>query len=422
MSGRRNPMKKNRRIASISALRAIPVVAAAAALTCAVSLISCSPSSKVRVVKVVKAPFDIKVHATGQLQSAASFFVGCPSVRRVWQYTISFMSPEGKAVKEGDMILAFDAREITQRLQLKQSELDTGLKELERMRLQEQQTKEDLALQYEEEKVNKQKAVRKADYPEELIAPMELQKRKMELELADLQEKLAENRLTNQISGMKSRIQVQESKVRLLKAEVERLEREVRKMNVLAPKPGIVVYTPDWNGKKKAVGDSCWMGETILELPDLGRMQMKAVILEVQAGRIQVGQPAEVRLDSNPDRVYKGVVTSLGRVFRVKSDSQPAIVFDAMIDLSESDPGLMRPGMAAGVDITISSKTDSLQVPEAAIVYSERGAMVWKKSFLSQKLMPVTIGARSLGMVEILSGLTENDSIVIRSGAAGAGR
>jgi HlyD family secretion protein len=255
-----------------------------------------------------------------------------------------------------------------------------------------------------------------------LIAANEFQKRKMELELADLQEKLAESRLANQISGMKSRIHIQESKVRLLKEEVERLKRNIQKMNVQAPKPGIVVYTPDWDGKKKAVGDRCWMGENILELPDLSRMQMKAVILEVQAGRVETGQKAEVRLDSNPDRVFKGVVMSLGRVFRVKSDSQPAIVFDALIDLSESDPGLMRPGMAAGIDITISSKENVLQVPEAAIVYHKNRLAVWKKGTFSEELTPVTVGARSSGMVEILSGLKENDAIVIRAGGGEGGR
>jgi HlyD family secretion protein len=411
-------MRRNRRTASSGAHLAFKAAALAVALVCALAPASCSRSGKVRTVKVVKSSFDIKVHATGQLQSAASFYVGCPSVERVWQYTISNMAPEGKAVKEGDLILAFDAREITQRLQLKQAELDTARKELDRMRLQEQQTREDLGLQFEEEKVNKQKAVRKADYPEGLIAPMELQKRKMELELAGLQEQLAEKRLAAQISGMKSRIQVQESKVRLLAAEVGRLLSDVQKMNVMAPKAGLVVYTPNWDGKKKAVGDTCWMGDTILELPDLSRMQMKAVILEVQAGRVQTGQPAEVRLDSNPDRVYKGAVTSLGRVFRVKSDSQPAIVFDAVIDLSESDPGLMRPGMAAGVDIVVSSKKDVLQLPEAAIVYNEGGAAVWKKGFLSKTLTPVTLGVRSSGMVEILSGLAENEAIIIRAGTA----
>jgi HlyD family secretion protein len=397
-------------------------LAAASALALTLGFAACSRSGRDTVIKVVKAPLDIKVHATGQLQSAASFFVGCPSVERVWQYTISFMAPEGQAVKQGDMILAFDAREITQRLQVKMSDLDTAAKELQRMRLTEQQTRESLALQYEQEKVNKQKAVRKADYPEGLIAPMELEKRKMELELADLQEKLADNRLRNQVSGMASRIQVQESKVRLLQAQVDGLRRDVQTMNVIAPKAGLVVYTPNWDGKKKVVGDSVWMGDTVLELPELSRMQMKAVILEVQAGRVKVGQPAEVRLDSNPDRVYKGEVTSLGRVFRVKSDSQPAIVFDAVIDLSESDPELMRPGMAAGVNITVSSKKDVLQVPDAAIVYREKGAAVWKKGTLSRELAPVTLGARSSGMVEILSGLAENDAVVINSKGAGAGR
>jgi HlyD family secretion protein len=390
-----------------------------ALLSCALLLPSCSRSAGGRVVKAVKGSFDTKVHATGQLQSAASFYVGCPSVERVWQYTISFMAPEGTEVKPGDLILSFDAREIMQRLQLKQSELDTGRKELERMRLQEQQTKEDLDLKREEERVNRQKAVRQADYPEDLIAPNELEKRKMTLELAELQEKLAENKVTFQTAGMRSRIQVQESKVRLLEAEVNRLQRDVQAMNVMAPKSGIVVYTPDWDGKKKAVGDTVWMGDSVLELPDLGRMQMKAVILEIQAGRVEVGQAAEVRLDSNPDRAYRGVVASLGRVFRIKSDSQPAVVFDAVVDLSESDPGLMRPGMAAGVDITVSSKTDVLQVPEAAIVYDDRGAGVWRKGFLSRKLVPVTIGLRSSGMVEILGGLAENDSILIRAGAGG---
>jgi HlyD family secretion protein len=407
-------LKKNKRTRT--------ALAAASALALTLGFAACSRSGRDTVIKVVKAPLDIKVHATGQLQSAASFFVGCPSVERVWQYTISFMAPEGQAVKQGDMILAFDAREITQRLQVKMSDLDTAAKELQRMRLTEQQTRESLALQYEQEKVNKQKAVRKADYPEGLIAPMELEKRKMELELADLQEKLADNRLRNQVSGMASRIQVQESKVRLLQAQVDGLRRDVQTMNVIAPKAGLVVYTPNWDGKKKVVGDSVWMGDTVLELPELSRMQMKAVILEVQAGRVKVGQPAEVRLDSNPDRVYKGEVTSLGRVFRVKSDSQPAIVFDAVIDLSESDPELMRPGMAAGVNITVSSKKDVLQVPDAAIVYREKGAAVWKKGTLSRELAPVTLGARSSGMVEILSGLAENDAVVINSKGAGAGR
>jgi HlyD family secretion protein len=331
------------------------------------------------------------------------------------------MAPEGKPVEEGAPILSFDSRELAQRLQLKQSELDTGMKELAQMRLQEQQTLEDFILQSEEAKVNTQKARQKSDVPLGLMADNEFKKLKMDLELAELKEKLAESRVENQRSGMKTRFHVQESKVAKLKDEAERLNTDIQKMNCMAPKPGIVVYTPDWYGKKKTVGDTCWMGENILELPDLSHMQMKAVVLESQAGRIKTGQKAEVRLDANPDRLFKGTVISLGRIFRIKSDSQPAIVFDALIDLAESDPQMMRPGMAAGVDITITSKENILQVSEAALVYHEGGISVRKKGRFSEGLVPVTIGARSAGVVEVVSGLAEGDEVVIRAGAREGG-
>ena len=78
--------------------------------------------------------------------------------------------------------------------------------------------------------------------------------------------------------------------------------------------------------------------------------------------------------------------------------------------------------MAAGVDITISSKADALQVAEAALVYQEGGVAVRKKGRFSEDLVPVTIGARSAGVVEVLSGLNEKDEVVIRTGAREGGR
>ncbi len=126
-------------------------------------------------------------------------------------------------------------------------------------------------------------------------------------------------------------------------------------MNSTAPKPGLVVYTPDWDGKKKAVGDTVWFGDNILELPDLaGCRSRRSSSSPGRPGQGRAGGRGPARCQPRPG--VQGTVVSLGRIFRVKSDSQPAIVFDAVIDLSESDPGLMRPGMAAGVDITISSK------------------------------------------------------------------
>ena len=362
---------------------------------------------------MVKGPFYTKVHAIGQLKSAASIYIGCPFIYRVWNYTISFMAPEGKEVKPGEMILGFDAKQLQEQLMLKSSELETAKKELERIRLVEQEQKDGFILQLAEARTNEEKAKRRAQVPEDLTAPNEMKKLRMDYELALLNEQLCESRVENQTVGMKSRIHTQEGKVKQLESQVRELREGIAKMRVKAPKAGIVVYAIDWQGEKKAVGDRCWFGSQVLELPDLSQMQVAAVVPEPEAGKVKTGLAVEIRLDSNPDRVFHGEVESLGRIFRTKSHDQPAMVFDAAITIKDPDPGLMRPGMAAGVDIIVSSRENVLQVPEAAVIYREQGLFVWRKGFVGKKMVPVTIGARSGDMVEVLAGLKENDQVII---------
>ncbi len=382
----------------------------------------CHRNSSLQVVKAVKGPLHIKVHAVGQLKSAASIYIGCPPIHRFWNYTISSMAPEGKAVKTGEVILTFDIKELQERFLLKKSELETARKELEKIRLVEQEKKNQFVLQLAEAQVNTEKAAHKAQQLEELTALNEIKKLRMDLELASLNEALCRSRVENQIVGMKTRFHAQESKVKRLEKEVWKFREAIAKMKIKAPKPGVVVYAADWRGQKKAVGDRCWFGENIIELPDLSRMQVAAVIPEPQAGKVKNGLPVEIRLDSSPDRVFKGKIQSLGRIFRTKAPDQPAIVFDAVITIYDPDPELMRPGMAAGVDIIVSSKENVLQIPETAVIYGEGGLFVWKGGVWKKKPAPIKIGARSGGMVEVKAGLRENDRVVIAAEENGGER
>lgn len=391
-------------------------------LVISVFFVSCSNSRGYRVVKTIKGPFHIKVHAIGQLKSSASTYIGCPSIRRFWTYTISFMAPEGKEVNPGEPILGFDARQLQERFMLKSSELETAKNELAKIRLVEQEQKENFILQAEEARGKEENAKIKAQQPEELSALNEVKRMQMEYELAILNRELSQNRVKNQTVGMETRIHAQESIVKRLETETNELQESIARMRVTAPKAGIVVYTLDWDGKKKAVGDRCWIGENIMELPDLTRMEVAAVIPEPEAGKLKTGLSVEIRLDSNPDRVFNGKLDSLGRIFRTKSAEQPAMVFDASITIQDPDPEKMRPGMAASVDITVSSKANVLQIPETAVIYREEGLFVWKKSFTGKLATPITLGARSGGMVEVLAGLDENDRVIILNGGNGEER
>lgn len=398
-------------------MKRIKIIVTAAIVVVLIMLVtvagSSSDSPESRVVKVEKGPFLIKVHAVGQLESAASLYIGCPPIRQFWNYTISFMAPEGKAVKQGDLILGFDSKELQERLMLRQSELETAKKELERIRLVEQETKDNLILNIAEAQMREKKARRKTLQPDDLIALNEQKKIRMDLELAEMQVNLFRSRVKNQNKRMKTLLSAQESKIKELESQVSEYRQAIETLNVKAPKSGMLVYAVDWHGRKKNVGDRCWVGTMIMEMPDLSQMQVAAVIPEPEAGKIKEGLTVEIRLDSNPDRVFTGKIKSMGRIFRTKSYDQPAIVFDVIIDILDPDPELMRPGMAAGVDIIVSSKENILQVPESAIIYDEAGLFVRKKSFFSKKMVPVILGVRSGGMVEVLTGIKENDRVII---------
>lgn len=379
---------------------------------------SCSQEQEYKVVKVIKGPFYMKVHAIGQLKSTNSTHIGPPNVADLWNYTIASMIPEGTEVKPGEVILAFNAKELMEKWQLKKSELDTIIQELEKNRLVEQEAYENFLLQVSEMRVQREKAAQKANQPEEFTALNEVKKLRMELELAQLQESLALKRLSNQKTGMFTRIRVLENKRKRLENEVNDLQRNIAKMRIKAPRAGVVVYATDWRGRKKNVGDSVWVGAQVMEVPDLSQMEVAAVIPEPLAGKIKIAQDAEIRLDANPDKVYRGKVKSLGSIFRTKSSEQPAIVFDAILSVLDPNPEQMRPGMAASVDIIIAAKQNVLQIPESALVYDEKGLFVLKKKWSGTTRIPITIGARSADMVEVLSGLSENEEIITRNGEA----
>ncbi len=376
----------------------------------------CSGSRGFREVEVKSDRFHVAVHANGRLKSSASTHIGCPSIQRVWEFTISFLAPEGKEVKTGDLIVSFDAKLIRERLMVKTSELETAKKELERIRLVEQETLDSSKLQLADAEVNTQKAKNKIQDTDLFESMIDVKKMRMEHQLAELREDLCRSRVKNQELVKKTRIQLQESAVKKLQTRVDYLKKAMGMMNVRAPKAGMVVYAQDWRGNKKSVGESVWMGANVMELPDLSRMEVTAVIPEPVARKVKPGLEAEIRLDSNPEKVFKGKVKSLGRIFRTKAPDQPSIVCDATLTVLDPDPELMRPGMAAGLDIILSSKPDVLQVPEDAVMYGKNGPFVWKKTLFGKKASTVTLGARSGGKVEITGGVDENDRLLIPSG------
>ncbi len=368
---------------------------------------------------VEQGPFATVVEANGEMQSSASVTISCPKIPHMWDFSVSFLVPEGSEVKEGQPLVGFDAKKLNDRLAVRESSLASNKKELEKIKLVEQEALERDTLEVSEAKVDVAKFQRKVETPPELVAHLELRKHRYDLELAEGRLELAQSRLSNQRKKMVSRISEHESQVKMISREVETLKKHIQMMTIKSPKSGMVVYRK-WGDGKLARGDTVWLGRPLLDLPDLTKMEVAAVVAERDAGRVAIGQKVNVRLDANPDRTFVGTIESLGSIFRHKSKDKPSIVFDAMVRIETPDPELMKPGMAARLEILVEQDENVLQIPERLIDYDESGSYVKLLGALGKtNRRAITLGRRSAGVVEIREGLKENDQILISPAGEG---
>jgi HlyD family secretion protein len=98
-------------------------------------------------------------------------------------------------------------------------------------------------------------------------------------------------------------VRVAEASVREAEALVQRLETQLGELRVLAPLDAIVLT------KAVEPGEVVAAGKTVVVLGDLDRPWIKIYVPETALGRLQLGAPARVFVDSFPDRPFSGTVS-----------------------------------------------------------------------------------------------------------------
>jgi multidrug efflux pump subunit AcrA (membrane-fusion protein) len=364
-------------------------------------------------VRAVRDDLVISVDLNGSLRAVESSVLTPPQVRDVWRFKISMMVEEGVEVSAGQPVLSFDTSELQQRLQAKLADLDSAQAEVEKKRIDLEVTisNDRLALAEVEARLRKARLI--ADRPDQLYSNNDVEKARLDLELAELEVDLVRRRIESTRTAGEEELAVLEANLARVESEVAQIRNGIQRMQRTAPRDGIVVYATDWRNEKKKIGDSCWVAEPVLEIPDLSLMEVDGEIEEAEAGHVQEGQTVSIRLDAFPDREYRGTVTTLSRAVQQKSWRNPLKIVKLTISLEETDPERMRPGMRVRGTVEIERRGDAVLVPVSSVFTDAGATRVYRRNLFGWRAVPVELGRRNAEQVEVLSGIEPGDLLLL---------
>src|SRR5438132_29168 len=356
------------------------------------------------------------VDVIGTLAALDSGSFGPPQLNDVWDFKIAMMAPEGSEIKMGQPVFGFDTTELQKKLEQKTAEADQARKEIEKQ-------KADLALKREDERLNLAEAEAslrkdnlKLEAPADLVSVKERKQVELDDNLAKRQVSATRDRIASLERAARAQIALLESKQQRAASIVAETQSAIRQMTILAPRNGTIVYVTNWRGDKKKIGDTCWRMERVIEIPDLSRMIAKGDVDEVDAGKIAVGQRVTLRLDAHPDEEFHGTIQKAAKTVQYQQQQRdPLKVLKVEIVLDRSDPAKMRPGMRFQGTVELRRDRGVVLVPRNAVYVSPRGPSALRRGLFSATEVPLRLGPQNDKSVEVLSGLSADDRVLVKS-------
>ena len=195
-------------------------------------------------------------------------------------------------------------------------------------------------------------------------------------------------------------LQVAEAKLSLAQATLQRLK-------VLAPFDGVAGL------RQINVGDYLKDGADMVNIEDIDAVLLDFRLAERFQTKVKPGQKAQVSFDALPGKQFTALVQAIDPLIEANGRS---VGVRACIDNRQMQ---LRPGMFARVSAVFGERPNAMVVPEEAIVPQGGRSFVVKvvagpnKDELMSERVAVKIGLRQPGKVEILEGLTLEDTVVV---------
>jgi multidrug efflux pump subunit AcrA (membrane-fusion protein) len=149
------------------------------------------------------------------------------------------------------------------------------------------------------------------------------------------------------------------------------------------------------------------MGTAILRIVNMDKVKVVVHVIERDFAKIRLNQKAHISVDTYPDEEFSGRITLISPT--IDRMTRAAAV---EITIPNRDHRL-KPGMFAQVHIIIREKDDAILIPSYAVVEQSeiRKVFILVNGKANSEL--IELGADQGELVEIRSGLSEGDTLIV---------
>ena len=198
-------------------------------------------------------------------------------------------------------------------------------------------------------------------------------------------------------------------------AVVARTEEDLRNATIVAPIDGVVLSRDAEVGT--AVSSILVLGSSatlIMTLGDLNEVYVKGKVDESDIGKVYLGQPARITVESFKDQKFNGIVTKISPMGTEKDN---VTTFEVRVSISNESHKL-RALMTANAEIILEEHKKVLTIPEGAVLYAkdkskeaELPDATNEKGFRKVKIVTgISNGART----EVLKGLNDGQQVILQ--------
>lgn len=156
-----------------------------------------------------------------------------------------------------------------------------------------------------------------------------------------------------------------------------------------------------------ATASTSTMSRGMLSLHDIDTVRVLIEVVEKDIPLIRTGQKAELRAEAYPDKVFEGTVTRV-----VQALNRATRTMTVEIDLPNSDRRL-KGGMFARAEVLVGTHHDAVQIPIDAVSRLEEAQYVFVVRDGKAQRVNVEIGARKENRVEIVTGLSGDEAVIV---------